>query len=93
MNFWLSIDTDADGTPMPYVDVWSEQPKGTRADKYIAFVSQDGQLTTHLVSLSRATALDEFGTAPDNPRQIIRVGRRLPTQADVDAYLERLINL
>lgn len=93
MTVWLSVDTGIDGHVMPFVDVWTSLPKMTRAGSCVAYTSDDGQLTGHVVSLPRKVAHEEFGTVPDNPRQIIRVKRRYTEPDDIDAYLEYLTKL
>lgn len=93
MNLWLTVDSDLDGVTMPYVDVWVDRPRKTTAGRCVAYTSADGQLTHHVVSLPRQIAELEFGTVPDNPRQVIRVGRGHRPAESVADYLARLTTL
>lgn len=81
MRLWLTRDSDVDGNLMPYVDVWLQRPKLSECGPLVCYISDDGDLTWHVISLDLDESLRHFNTYPRSTRSILVVDRKSPEEA------------
>lgn len=76
MTLWLTRDADAEtGTLSDTVDVWGVRPVGFDVELGRVWLDDTNQLERRLACWPLADVRAEFGTYPDDSKQVIRAER------------------